>query len=188
MSVKQVTGAVLNMIFRLSLSCIIVVIIYRLAMYSYHFGYMVFTDAAREPSPGRDITISVNEEEGVYDIGKTLEKRGLISDAKIFYVQALLLEYKDKLNPGTYTLNTSMKPEEMLEAMSATGEGDGENGADGGKTGAGSGGGVKQPGTEDATQTGTDEAPAGTDEALQPGAEDAQDGMGEDADTTGGEQ
>ncbi len=122
MSLKQVFVALLNMIFRLTISCIVVVLIYRAAMYSYHFGYMVFADATMEVSPGRDVSITVEMDDEIMDIGETLERRGLISDAKIFWVQAFLLEYKDKLVPGVYTLNTSMTSEEMLEVMAQTAE------------------------------------------------------------------
>lgn len=122
MSLKQVLTALLNMIFRLTISCAVVVLIYRAAMYSYHFGYMVFADATMEVSPGRDVSITVEMDDEIMDIGETLERRGLISDAKIFWVQAFLLEYNDKLVPGVYTLNTSMTPEEMLEVMAATAE------------------------------------------------------------------
>ncbi len=122
MSLKQVLAAILNMIFRLTISCIVVVLVYRAAMYSYHFGYMVFSDAAMEVSPGRDVTVTVEADDDALDIGELLERRGLISDAKIFLVQAYLLEYNDKLLPGVYSLNTSMKSEEMLEIMTQTGE------------------------------------------------------------------
>ncbi len=126
MSLKQVLVAMLNMIFRLAISCIVVVLVYRAAMYSYHFGYMVFADATMEVSPGRDVSITVEMDDDIMDIGETLERRGLISDSKIFLVQAILLEYKDQLLPGVYTLNTSMTSEEMLEIMAATAEEDSE--------------------------------------------------------------
>lgn len=122
MSIKQVLLAILNMIFRLSISVIVVVLVYRAAMYAYHFGYMVFADATMEVSPGRDVSITVETDDDIMDIGETLERRGLISDAKIFLVQAVLLEYKDNLLPGVYTLNTSMTSEEMLEVMAAVAE------------------------------------------------------------------
>ena len=122
MSIKQVLVALLNMIFRLTISCIVVVLVYRAAMYSYHFGYMVFADATMEVSPGRDVSVTVETDDDIKDIGETLERRGLISDSKIFLVQAVLLEYKDKLVPGVYTLNTSMTPEQMLEIMAQTAE------------------------------------------------------------------
>lgn len=57
---------------------------------------------------GRDITVVVEEGDSVYQIGKTLESRGLIRDAKVFVVQEKLSNYSGKLQPGTYILNTSM--------------------------------------------------------------------------------
>ncbi len=122
MSIKQILGAVLNMIFRLTISCIIVMLVYRLAMYSYHFGYMVFAEAAKEPSPGRDVSVTIESDDDLMEIGELLERRGLISDAKIFFVQAYLLEYKDKIVPGVYKLNTSMKAEEMMSIMATVAE------------------------------------------------------------------
>ena len=120
MSLKQVFIAMLNMIVRLVISCVVVVLIYRAAMYAYHFGYMVFADATMEVSPGRDVSVTVETDDDLKEIGEMLERRGLISDANIFLVQATLLEYKDSLIPGVYMLNTSMTSEKMLEIMSAT--------------------------------------------------------------------
>ena len=90
MKAKQVTGAVFNMIFRLVLSIIIILVVYRLAMYSYHLGYMVFADVAKEAEPGRDITIAVDTEDSTMDVAKTLENRGLIDDARVFFLQEML--------------------------------------------------------------------------------------------------
>lgn len=124
MRVKQVIGAIINMLFRLSISCLVIIAVYRIAMYSYHFGYMVFNDAAKEISPGRDITISVELDDSVMEISQTLESRGLIEDARIFYVQERLSEYHGDIQPGVYTLNTSMKASELIAAMAQKEEGD----------------------------------------------------------------
>ena len=51
------------------------------------------------------------------DIGKILKKKGLIKDAKIFVVQEKLSSYKGKLQAGTYILNTSMTPDEMMAIL-----------------------------------------------------------------------
>ena len=119
MKAKQVTGAVFNMIFRLVLSIIIILVVYRLAMYSYHLGYMVFADVAKEAEPGRDITIAVDTEDSTMDVARTLENRGLIDDARVFFLQEMLSEYQGKIQPGVYTLNTSMTADKMLAEMSA---------------------------------------------------------------------
>ena len=66
---------------------------------------------------GRDVTVAVEEGDSVYQIGRTLESRGLIQDAKVFVVQEKLSNYSGKLQPGTYILNTSMTPDEIMEIL-----------------------------------------------------------------------
>lgn len=126
MSIKSVILAFLNMVIRLAIACFVLIGVYRLAMYSYHFGYMIFTDAAREISPGRDITISVEVDDKVMDIGNTLQNRGLIEDAKIFFAQERLSEHHGNIQPGIYTLNTSMKTSEMIAVMAGANSGEEE--------------------------------------------------------------
>ena len=53
------------------------------------------------------------------DMGKVLEKDGLIRDKNLFAFQFVFSEFREDLKPGTYDLNTSMTVDEMLEAMTA---------------------------------------------------------------------
>ena len=128
--IKKILLSVLNFIFRVSVAAAVVVLVYRLAMYSYHFGYMVFADASMEPSPGRDIIVTIDSTENIMDVGRILKSRGLISDEKIFMVQERLSDFHGKLVPGTYTLNTSMKSGEMLQIMGEAYVEEGEEGED----------------------------------------------------------
>ena len=95
------------------------------------------------------------------DIGQILEDKGLIRDAKLFYIQNLLSHYKDKLQPGTYVLNTSMTMEEMMEIMSVVPETTDETDA-----------------SEDTTG-GTEDAGGAEDEGAVGGAEDDNAGAGD---------
>ena len=126
--VKKILLSILNFVIRSSLLVLIVLGVYRLAMYSYNFGYMVFADAAMEPAPGRDIVLTIDSTEDTLDVGRLLKARGLVSDEKIFYLQERLSDYHGKMMPGTYTLNTSMKTEEMLETLSSSYQEEGEDG------------------------------------------------------------
>lgn len=114
---KKFVFGLFNFMFRASIAALVVVCVYRLAMYSYHFGYMVFADAAKEPSPGRDIVVTLENTEDVLDLGRILKSRGVIDDEKIFYVQERLSDYHKKLVPGTYTFNTAMAPSEIFAMM-----------------------------------------------------------------------
>ena len=51
------------------------------------------------------------------EIGGILDKNGLISSPYIFFLQERLSAYHGKLQHGTYILNTSQTPTEMMKIM-----------------------------------------------------------------------
>jgi UPF0755 protein len=53
------------------------------------------------------------------EVGEILQEKGLIRDAKLFYLQELFSNYHGKLQPGIYELSNSMTPEEMMAVMAA---------------------------------------------------------------------
>ena len=55
---------------------------------------------------------------GAKELGDLLEKKGLIRDAELFFVQLKLSSYSGKMKEGTYTLSTSMTAYEMMQIMS----------------------------------------------------------------------
>ena len=92
--------------------------IYRLAFKAYDFGYRVFAEPAVAEGTGIDVVVQIPLGSDASEIGKILKNAGLINDDKLFVAQELLSEYHGKLEPGTYSLNTSMTSEEMMAAMS----------------------------------------------------------------------
>ena len=87
---------------------------------AYCFGYLIFDDhpMAETKEEGQDVTVIVGEDDDVYQIGQTLEEKGLIERPVIFWVQEKLSDYRGKIQPGTYILNTSQNAEEMLAILS----------------------------------------------------------------------
>lgn len=96
---------------------VVIVIIY-LSKKAYAFGYAVFNQVPMAQEPGQAVTVIIPEDSSVYDIGKTLERKGLIEDAAIFVVQERLSSYHGDLKAGTYLLNTSQTADEMMEILS----------------------------------------------------------------------
>ncbi len=119
MNTKQMILAVLGMIFKVAVAVLVIVVVYKGAITAYDYGYRVFQEPPVAEKPGMDVNVEITMGKSVLQIGEILEAKGLIRDAKLFYVQNLLSHYKDKLRAGTYTLNTSMTMEEMMEVMSA---------------------------------------------------------------------
>ena len=98
---------------------LVVLIIVFLGRYSYRFGYAVFNEKAMEEAPGQDVSVTIPEMPSARDVGEALKEAGLIEDVRVFIVQERLSAYHDKVKTGTYRLNTSMTPTEMLAVMGA---------------------------------------------------------------------
>ena len=104
--------------FRFAVYLIVAAVVIYIGKTAYDFGYNIFYQQPMDSEEeGRDVTVAVEEGDSVYQIGRTLESRGLIQDAKVFIVQEKLSNYSGKLQPGTYILNTSMTPDEIMEIL-----------------------------------------------------------------------
>lgn len=90
----------------------------KVGTYCYDLGYRIFTEEAIDEEPGRDVVIQITDDMSGMDIAKELEDKGLIQDARLFYIQLKLSTYSKKINPGVYTLNTSMQARDMMVEMS----------------------------------------------------------------------
>ena len=103
--------------FKIALYVCIVVLIIWLGRLSYQFGHDIFDQQPMSPGEGQEIT--------VYDIAKTLESKGLVEDAKVFWVPEKLSNYKGQMKPGTYLLSTAYEPSRLLAIMAGDAEQEG---------------------------------------------------------------
>lgn len=117
MDVKQLLGAITAMIARIAIAAVVIIVVFKLAVGAYDFGFQVFADIPVSEGDGRTVSVTVSENQDSKDVGKLLQEKGLIENANIFYVQEKLSEYKNQIKPGTYELNTAMSAEQMLEIM-----------------------------------------------------------------------
>ena len=119
MNIKELIGSIVETIIKVAALLFLISFVYDAAIKAYDFGFRVFAEEAMTTGDGRTISISVEQDDTVMDIGKNLQEKGLIRDANLFFVQELLSENHGKINPGIYDLNTSMKSDEMLAIMAA---------------------------------------------------------------------
>lgn len=123
MNTKQLLGTVFDTVLKIVIIIVVVMLTYKYATDAYNFGYRIFTEApVAEEGNAKVISIAITEEAGTMDIGEVLEEKGLINDAKVFYVQELISEYHGELKPGIFELSSDMTVKEMMEIMSAEGE------------------------------------------------------------------
>lgn len=117
MDVKQLLGAIGAMLAKIVLSAAVIIIIFKLAVGAYDFGFNLFADIPMDEGDGRTVNVIISESQDTMDIAKMLEEKGLIRNAKMFYIQEKLSDYKDQIAAGTYELNTAMSIEDMLETI-----------------------------------------------------------------------
>ncbi len=120
MNVKQLIGAVADTVFKIVIIIVVIMFTYKYAMGAYEYGYRVFAEKPiSSEETAKTISISITEEATTMDIGKVLEEKGLIDDARLFFVQEMLSPYHDKLKSGIYELSSDMTAEEMMAVMAA---------------------------------------------------------------------
>ena len=122
MDVKQLLGAIGAMLVKIVLSAAAIIIVFKLAVAAYDFGFNLFADIPMDEGEGRTVSVVISENQDTMDIAKMLEEKGLIRDAKMFFVQEKLSDYKDQTVSGTYEMNTAMSIEEMLAVLYDNGE------------------------------------------------------------------
>ncbi len=119
MSIKQMIGATIELIFKVVIFVCIVMFIFRTSVTAYNYGFRVFAEEPMSLGEGRTISVYVENVDSVKEIGKMLQERGLIRDANLFVIQEFLSENHGKLQPGIYDLNTTMTSQEMIAVMAA---------------------------------------------------------------------
>lgn len=115
---QQILLTIVSAVVKILVALWVVNFVYTKAIEAYDFGYRVFTEEAISPAPGRDVTIAYTDGKKDKDLAEMLEEKGLSRDANLAYLQILASEYRETMEPGMYTVNTSMTVDEILRAMS----------------------------------------------------------------------
>ena len=131
MKKKEAAGVAVYSVVKIVVIILVIMVVYRLGSMAYSYGERIFGEPPMESAPGTDIVITVGSEDSVREIADNLKAAGLIRDAGLFVLQERLAGYKEGVKAGTYTLNTSMTPEELIQTMAASsdeGDADEDNG------------------------------------------------------------
>ena len=116
-SVNKMIRTAVAIAVRVIVYSLLTVAIIKGSQVAYNFGHEIFYISSVEEAPGRDVSIRISKGETATDVAEELEDKGLIKNRASFYVQCWFFEYD--INPGTYVLNTSMTPRQMLELIDA---------------------------------------------------------------------
>lgn len=90
---------------------------------AYTFGHSIFDEQSVDTvGNARETEVTIPENVSASQLSKIIYEKGLTKDRNIFYFQVKLSEYDGKFIAGTYTLNTSMKPTEIMKTLATKGK------------------------------------------------------------------
>lgn len=112
-----VAGTVFTLLIRVLIIVVAIVIIYRGAGMCYDYGYRIFQEPPISGGEGRVISVTIPEDISAQNMGKLLEAKGLVRDARLCVLQYYCSEYRLDIKAGTYDLSTAMTAEEMFAVM-----------------------------------------------------------------------
>ena len=118
MSKNKAVFRFVSVSFSMLVLLIVFIGVFKASTFCYDFGYRIFSEPPVAAVPGTEVVVQIDEDDSAFDIGEQLEEKGLIRNSELYVAQYYLSAYVDKLLPGTYTLNTSMKTKDMLVVMS----------------------------------------------------------------------
>ena len=114
---RKIILSVINMGIRIAIIAAVFILVKRVCLTAYDYGFRVFSETPVTEGEGMDRTVEIPIGSSALEIGEILQDNGLIRDSRLFFIQEILSSYRGELNPGTYTLNTSMSAEEMMAVM-----------------------------------------------------------------------
>jgi UPF0755 protein len=117
MNGKEFLGAISSTIIKIAIAAAVIMVVFRLAIYSYDFGFQIFADQPVSSGDGRTVSVIVSDDLSDMELSKLLEQKGLVNDANVFFVQLKLFD--GDIVSGVYELNTAMTAAEMLNVMSS---------------------------------------------------------------------
>ncbi len=115
--IRKAAKAIITVSWQMILCILVIIVLYHAGVYGYEFGKEIFAPTPVSIDQGKDMIVIVEEDATSADVAKLLESKGLIRDWRVFYVQAFL--YQAQIEPGSYTLNTSMTSQDILDIMKA---------------------------------------------------------------------
>lgn len=116
---KQIAYSFLGTVIRAVILVVLCIVIFKIGGKAYEFGFRIFTEEPMSEPPGRDVQITVSKSDSMKDVAKVLEEKGVIRDDFLFRIQSKFTTQTNGLQPGIYTLNTSMTAEEMFAIIMA---------------------------------------------------------------------
>lgn len=113
--INKISGTIIGISGKLILYALVLLLLAEGMSKGYAFGHEVFHSTPMEAEPGRDMVVTIGKRKEPKEVIGLLHDMGLIGNELAARVQLKFYEYE--IHPGTYTLNTSMTPKEILQIL-----------------------------------------------------------------------
>lgn len=110
--INKITGTIISVSGKLIVYALVILLLYEGASKGFAFGHEIFDPTPVAAAPGIDKKITIAKDTTVSEAADLLLEKGLINNKFTFIIQSKFYDYE--INPGDYTLNTSMTSKEML--------------------------------------------------------------------------
>ncbi len=111
-ALKETLQVFLNVVFYV----LVIFVVVRASKYVYTAAYQIFGSVSVTQGEGHKEKITVADGESTMTVAKKLEKKGLIADKYTFYIRSKLT--KQYMQPGTYTVSSSMDYDKIFSVLS----------------------------------------------------------------------
>lgn len=119
MKANKISMKIIQISLKVIVAAVLVMVLYKGTTTAYSYGYAIFNDVPMEEKPGREVSITIDKDTSVREIGNILESQGLVENGLVFFIQTKMVKKGKEIKPGRYELNTSMTAEEMIQVMAA---------------------------------------------------------------------
>ena len=97
---------------------LVIFILVRFSTMAYELSYQVFGNITVQEAPGINKVVDIDEGTSSLEIADMLEKKGIIVNKYSFFIRTkITISRKHPIMPGTYTLNTSMPYETIIDIL-----------------------------------------------------------------------
>lgn len=113
--INKITGTIIGISGKLILYALVILLLVEGMSKGYEFGHEVFYSTAMEAAPGTEKVVTIPEGQRPSETIAMLHDVGLIGNQYAALIQMRFYEYE--IYPGTYVLNTSMTPKDILQIL-----------------------------------------------------------------------
>ena len=113
--INKITKAIIVISGKLIIYALVLILLAEGVTRGYAFGHEIFYATAVDAPPGRNVEITILDDQSDGDTISILADLGLVKSELAVHIQKWFYDYD--IYPGTYTLNTSMTSKEMLQIL-----------------------------------------------------------------------